>query len=262
MTAELRPHRTRRVIVFVVAVVLQISIAVALIVSQHGDARIFAYGASQFNLPSETPAPSVTEPSNRSAGAASTTKSAVSSGPGIDAPGISVEFTARPDGTLDVSERAILRHAMASLTLVPPAAGQAGASFRNSRAIVRDLAVAADGQSLSEAPRTIIQRRVVSLRHPGNAVELHYRLTGTTVVSTPSEARRALAFIRPLSAAIDGSLPVQIHARGTGILNFACPQLSMSESACARGSTPLLFVDRGLSASRSTVIIQLDLPRP
>ncbi len=262
MTVELRPHRTRRVLVFVVAVVLQMTMAVALIVSQHSDALVFTDATAQIGLPSVTPTPSVAEPSSGPNGGVAPTRSSVANGPGIDAPGISIEFTARSDGSLDVSERVMLRHPSALLTLVPPSSGEAGAAFKNSRPVVRDLEVATDGQSLREAPRAISRRWVVNLRDQGTSVDLRYRLTGTTVESRPSKARRALAFIRPLSAGIDGSLPVQIHARGIGVLNFACPQLSMPESACARGSSPLLFVDGGLSASRSTVIVQLDLPGP
>ena len=64
-------------------------------------------------------------------------------------------------------------------------------------------------------------------------MELHYRLTGTMVRSTPSRAGRALAALRPMSVRLPADLPVALVVTGRPAINLVCPNLPLADQACA-----------------------------
>lgn len=181
------------------------------------------------------------------------------SGPGIDEPGISLRFTPRPDGTLDVTERVMFRAITNSVVLTPPASDSGSEVFAHSRASLRGLQMDVGGRPVNGLPERIRAADTIPLPTTTTTLTLRYELDGTSVMSKPSAAGRALAYIRPITAGIDRSLPVQLHAAGTGTINLTCPQLSATEQACARGTAPNFAVASGLTAGTSTVMIQLEL---
>lgn len=184
--------------------------------------------------------------------------------PGITEPGIDLRFSARADGGFDVSERIILRAPRPRIRLTPPGHAAAGVAFANSRARVRSLQIqTADGQPLApERLGTFSGATTIPLGAATSALVLRYQLDGTSVRSVPSTAGRALAFIRPLTADVDPTLPVRVSADGPGTLNLSCPQLPVDRRACAQGTAPELRGGTAMTAAESVVVVQLNLPAP
>jgi len=183
---------------------------------------------------------------------------------GITEPGIDLRFSARADGGFDVSERIILRAPRPRIRLTPPGHAAAGVAFANSRARVRSLQIqTADGQPLApERLGTFSGATTIPLGAATSALVLRYQLDGTSVRSVPSTAGRALAFIRPLTADVDPTLPVRVSADGPGTLNLSCPQLPVDRRACAQGTAPELRGGTAMTAAESVVVVQLNLPAP
>lgn len=192
------------------------------------------------------------------------TPTAAPTGPGITEPGISLRFSPRTDGVFDVAERVILRSPATRIALTPPTTQSAGTSFTRSHPVVTGLQMQdSDGQPLTPTSLGSLTKSVtVPLATPTTQLSLRYELSGTSVRSIPSTTGRALAFLRPVTAGADESLPVQISSAGTGVLNISCPQLLQDERACAEGSAPALSVRAAMSAATSTVVVQLDVPAP
>lgn len=203
--------------------------------------------------PSPTPSPTPTPSPSPSASAGGLNV------PGIDEPGIYLRFSARADGTLDVTERAVFRAITDSVVLTPPTSEGASEIFTRTRASLRGLQVDVGGRPIGDLPERITTAYTVALPTKTTTLTMRYELDGTSVMSKPSTQGRALAYIRPATAGIDRSLPVQMQAAGKGTINLACPRLPIADRACARGSAPSLTVASGLTAATSTVEIQLQL---
>lgn len=184
------------------------------------------------------------------------------SGPGIDAVGIYLQFGARADGNLDVTERVVLAHPSNRIAVRPPSATAAGQAFSDSRPAILRLQVEAGGLPVANVPARLVHDRQFRLKQTTAAFTLRYQLSGTTVRSIPSTANRALAYIRPISAGIDAATPVQMLTTGTSTLNLTCPELSGALQGCARGTAPRLRVETGVTVADDTVVVQLDLPEP
>lgn len=178
-------------------------------------------------------------------------------GAGIDSPGIYLQVSARPDGTLDVSERIVLRATVSRLQLSAPTSTGAGSAFNGSRAVVTGLQIKSANEQLGgiatrvDHPITVpVQRQLRSV-----ALTLIYQLEGTSIRSASSASDRPLAFIRPLTAGMDSSLPVQVHMIGTGTSSVSCPQLPVAQRDCGQGKAPILDTGHLLTARTSTVLI-------
>jgi hypothetical protein len=186
------------------------------------------------------------------------------SGPGTTEPGISMRFSPRTDGGFDVAERVILRRPATRIVLTPPAGGSAGSSFTRSRPVVTGLQMQdKSGQPLAPTRLgSLTQSVTVPLATATTELVLRYELAGTSVRSIPSTAGRALGFLRPVTAGVDPTLPVQISSVGAGVLNISCPQLPPDQRACAAGSAPAMSVRSGMTAASSTVVIQFNVPEP
>jgi hypothetical protein len=183
-------------------------------------------------------------------------------GPGVTEPGIDLRLSPRVDGNLDVVEHLVLRTPASTLDFVTPDRRLAGDAFARAKPSASGLQADSGGQPIYDLPSgQVNDRATMRLGVTTRTVNLRYRLDGTSVVSIPSSAGRALAFIRPLTAGVDPSLPVQVHVGGAGVLNLTCPQLPPERLGCAEGSAPTLFVT-GLTAATSTVIVQINLPEP
>ncbi len=168
-----------------------------------------AHSTASSSSPSPRPNPSE----------ASATRRAAIPEPGITEPGIDLRFSARADGGFDVSERIILRAPRPRIRLTPPGHAAAGVAFANSRARVRSLQIqTADGQPLApERLGTFSGATTIPLGAATSALVLRYQLDGTSVRSVPSTAGRALAFIRPLTADVDPTLPVRSRPTGPAL---------------------------------------------
>lgn len=179
------------------------------------------------------------------------------------APGIRLVATPRSDGAFDVVETVTVRTPTDRLVLSPPFVARTEAAFTALRAFLPradSVVVRASGRSVPLRPATVVTRRVVLLATPANRIELRYRLTGSTIRSTPSKPGRALGLIAPLAAEVDGSLPTMLtigRAR-----NLFCPLLEPAQQRCAGVYRKGLTSQPGLTAVDATVVVQLDLPLP
>jgi hypothetical protein len=118
----------------------------------------------------------------------------------------------------------------------------------------------ADGHEVSMLRAEVAARRVVLLRSPAVQIELRYRLTGTIIRSVPSLPGRALGIAAPLTAHVDGSLPTTLtFARARNLL---CPLLAPARLLCATAQRTGMTAPLGLAAEDTTIVVQLDLPRP
>ncbi len=203
--------------------------------------------------PTAAPTPSATRrPSVR--------PSPVGTRPGIDAAGIDVQFEPRPDGSFDVTERLTLPARAASVLVTPPDRQTAGAGFAQVDPTVLGLQIDAAGLPIDDLPQQLVKAQRIYLPTKSATLTLRYQLTGVVVRSKPSTAGRALAFIRPVTADADPSLPVRVHSTGTGTLNIECRQLPLPDQACARGNSPTFETSAGLTGRTSTILVQLDVP--
>jgi len=156
----------------------------------------------------------------------------------------------------------VLRAPVAIVIVEPPVRTRAGEAFARSRPVVLDLRIESGAQEIADVPAQVTKRTLIALEPSRSSIlTLNYRLAGTTVMLVPSTTGRALAFIRPVTADADPSLPVRIHAIGSGTLNLACPQLALAQQARARGRAPDLRVATGAIGRTATVVIQLNVPR-
>ena len=183
-------------------------------------------------------------------------------GPGTTETGILLVATPASDGTFDVSELVLLPTGTSSLAIAPPDAARAGRTFRVVEPMVTALQISAAGQPVLVPKARIDAPLRVGLGGSVTRIEMRYQLGGVAVRSTPSQAGRALAALGPLTEASAGDLPVAIRVNGPAVLNIECPQLRLSERACAAGKAPTMRVNRMLPLSDAVVVVQLDLPRP
>jgi hypothetical protein len=242
--------------------VIGLSLAAVLVVVA---AAIAVFGFDESRSPSRaavqsTPTPTVVPPT-----AERGSSKGITSGPGVDQPGVLMEFSPRADGGFDVAEHVILRSRVSRVDFVPPSHAAAGAAFADTHPQIVDLQIQGDdaqplGRNIPARPMT--RATSVPLGGATSTLVLRYQLAGTSVRSIPSRAGRALAYVRPITAGFDSTLPVQVAAGGSGTLNLTCPALPADALACAAGTAPDLHTRSALRDSASTVVVQLDLPEP
>jgi hypothetical protein len=236
-------------------------IPVAVVVATHAPQSTTSTRPQSTPTPPTTGRPTTSRPA-RAATAPSASATPSASGPGITTPGIDVSFSPRADGDFEVLERIVTRSPVDRIVLRTPSRAAAGVAFADAEPSVTALQVDSAGQPVRTLADGHLRNRVtVPLDAPARTLTLRYRLGGTSVVPVPSVAGRALAFIRPITAAIDDTLDVALHAAGAGALNLTCPQLPPAEQGCAVGSAPRLSA-AGMRAATSTVVVQFDLPEP
>ena len=182
------------------------------------------------------------------------------SGRGETKPGIQLIAVPHRDGSFDITENVLLPAATDILTLQPPSAGDHLPGMMSRTAPrVTNLKVVADDQAVPIENTALTAAADVPLTVSATKVRLTYRLTGSTVLASPStQSTRAGAAIRPLVAGAEGSLPTDV-AVTSGLLNAVCPLLT--ETRCAVGDPPTLKIQAGIPASKALVVLQLDLPR-
>jgi len=123
---------------------------------------------------------------------------------------------------------------------------------------VTNLKVVADNQSVPLGNTTLTGSDYIPLTVAATRIQLTYRLSGSTVLASPSEPTRAGAAIRPLTAGAENTLPTDLTVT-SGLLNAVCPLLT--ETRCAVGDPPHLAIRSGIPADKALVVLQLDLPR-
>ena len=179
--------------------------------------------------------------------------------PGPTRPGIELTVVPLPDGSFDMTENLRLPAATDVLQLQLPVSGaQLPGMMSPTTPRVTNLQVFADGQSVPLENTTVPGAADIPLTVAASKIQLTYRLSGSTVLATPSRPNRAGAAIRPLTASAEGTLPTDITVT-SGLLNAVCPLLT--EPRCAAGDPPHLTIRSGIPAARALVVLQLDLPR-
>jgi hypothetical protein len=174
-------------------------------------------------------------------------------------PGIQLTVVPRRDGSFDITESLMLPQATNLLQLQVPSSGdQLPGMMAPTTPRATNLKVLADSQSVPLEDTTVPGADNVPLTVPATRIQLTYRLSGSSVRSSPSQTNRAGAAIRPLTASSDGTLPTDITVT-SGLLNAVCPLLS--EPRCAVGDPPQLAIRPGIPAASALVVLQLDLPR-
>lgn len=174
-------------------------------------------------------------------------------------PGVDLTVVPHRDGSFDITENVLLPRATDLLQLQLPASGeQLPGMMSPTTPRVTNLKVVADGQSVPLEATTLPGAELIPLTVAAAELQLTYRLSGSSVIASPSKRNRAGAAVRPLTANADGSLPTDITVT-TGLLNAICPLLS--ETRCAVGDPPRLGIRQGIPAARALVVLQLDLPR-
>lgn len=180
------------------------------------------------------------------------------SGPWLTEPGSLLVAVPERDGSFTVVERVLLPEPATALDLLPPDLSGAGTAFEDTTPEASDLQVSAGGQPVPT--ETVVDGPVpLTWDVPTDRVELRYRLTGATVVSTPSVPGRALGAVAPLAGPA-ASEPVVLVVTGPTVLNLSCPLLT--DPACSAAGDGYLTLERPLPPEQSLVLVQLDLPMP
>jgi len=180
-------------------------------------------------------------------------------GTGQTVAGIKLTAVPRPDGSFDVTENLMLPEATDILPLQVPATGEhlSGMMARTTPRVT-NLKVVADNQSVPLGNTTLTGSDYIPLTVAATRIQLTYRLSGSTVLASPSEPTRAGAAIRPLTAGAENTLPTDLTVT-SGLLNAVCPLLT--ETRCTVGDPPHLSIRPGIPADKALVVLQLDLPR-
>jgi hypothetical protein len=171
-----------------------------------------------------------------------------------------MDLRLRTDGTFDVVESLMFRSPQNWLVLAPPSARAGGAALAAARPRAEQLRVTTGGRPLDIGLTAIDRDLAVTLPETVNRVELHYRLTGATVRSTPSTSRRALSLIAPLSSATDDSLRTNVRVHGAAVLNLTCPLLPADLQLCAPTTGEKAGTVENIAAADAVVVAQVDLP--
>ncbi|SDE63178.1 hypothetical protein [Auraticoccus monumenti] len=180
------------------------------------------------------------------------------SGPWLTEPGSLLVAVPERDGSFTVVERVLLPEPATGLELAPPDLAGAGSSFEGTTPEASDLQVSAGGQPV-RAVSTVDGPVPLTWDVPTDRVELRYRLTGATVMSTPSVPGRALGAVAPL-AGPEASEPVVLVVTGPSVLNLSCPLLP--DPTCSATGDGFLTLSEPLPPEQSLVLVQLDLPTP
>ncbi|WBQ04814.1 hypothetical protein [Kribbella sp. CA-293567] len=191
-------------------------------------------------------------------GAAPVQPAPTAEGPGLTAPGIHLAAVPRGDGSFDITEDVVLRSEVTLVRLeLPPSAERLVGMMRKTRPVATSLKVTADDEQALETTQ-LAAARELTLPVAATRFRLVYRLSGSSVRSLPSEAGRASAAIRPLTAGVDGTLPTNFRISGGGLLNASCPE--RTETRCAVGEPPGLGIQQGIPADQALAVLQLNLP--
>jgi hypothetical protein len=166
----------------------------------------------------------------------------------------------RTDGTFDVTESLMFRTPQNWLVLAPPSARTGGEALVSARPRAEQFRVTSAGRPLAVGMDAVDRDMAVTLPETVGRVELHYRLTGATVRSTPSTNRRALSLIAPLSSATDDSLRTSVTVHGAEVLNLTCPLLPADRRLCAPSSGEQPGTVENIAAADAVVVAQVDLP--
>jgi hypothetical protein len=177
---------------------------------------------------------------------------------------VGVHLSAAPgaDGSFKVAESVIFDKPVTTLQLRVPPISEGGSTFDSMQPRAVAVQISAGGQPEVVPGGQVTGDVSLPLAAPASKVLLRYRLTGVAARTPGSTAGRALAALGPIVAGVPGNMPVAINIRGRTVLNLRCPHLRLGDQACSSGSNGDLSVSRLLPWQRSTVVIQLDLPRP
>ncbi len=175
-------------------------------------------------------------------------------------PSIRMDVRLRTDGTFDVVEALMFRTPQNWLVLAPPTSRAGGEALSAARPRAEQFWVTTSGRPLDIGMNTVDRDMAVTLPETVGRVELHYRLTGATVRSTPSTSRRALSLIAPLSSATDDSLRTTVTVHGADVLNLTCPLLPADMQLCAPQNGPAAGIVDNIAAADAVVVAQVDLP--
>ena len=155
--------------------------------------------------------------------------------PGRTGPGVHVQVTPRDDGSLNVLEQIRFPGASTGLQIALPEVKGAVAGALPQGTRITELEVLADGNRLPEQAGSLSTGGRVLLPNAPLVVELRYRLSGATTVSSPSAPGRALALLPPIAADDRlSSLPVVVEVDGPGVRNLVCPGLATYDQLCGR----------------------------
>ncbi len=154
-------------------------------------------------------------------------------GPGITTPGTAMTVRVLANGDLSVVEQAVLgprglraiQLALPSLTAIGGPVGQLHPQVSGLRAAVNDqgatISQAGAGWNVASAQRA-------------RTVRLSYRLSGTTIRSTPSESGRAISVLVPLLAQTlrAQGLPLTVRSYATKVNAVSCPGAPPAQILC------------------------------
>ena len=189
--------------------------------------------------------------------------SVATTGPGLTEPGVHV--VAQPDatGALEVVERVRTAAPVRTLSLALPQSSAPG--IVGVTPSVSGFQADAGGQVVTDrlaAPLTAAGDR---LELPGAATEItmRYRLSGSTERSQPAPAGRVLVLLPPLTQPDPGvgDPAVVVEVSGGTVRNLVCSDLPATDQLCGR-QQGRVWSTTSLPLSRSTVVVQLDLPNP
>lgn len=178
----------------------------------------------------------------------------------LSGPGIRMIAKARADGTFDVVESIVLREPQSWLVLSPPV--PAGVA-KTVKPVAEDVRLTSEGEVVSADTDVVDGSRDIYLSAPVTRVELRYRLTGVTIRSTASNARRALSLIAPLSAPTDDSLRATMTVTNALVRVVLCPELPETRRYCSPDTDPpgnVTGVVSNVAAGDAQAQYQLDLP--
>jgi hypothetical protein len=179
-------------------------------------------------------------------------------GPAIT-PTAHLEAVSRPDGSFDVVETVTFRKPQNWLLVAPPQPSAGGPTMATAKPRAVNLRLTSDGRPVGTATQEITQQLDLRFDETVQQIELHYRLTGATVRSTPAPAGRALALLAPLSRASDETLRTTLTIRGAAVRNLYCPLLPPNQRLCAASEGPQRGVVSSVAAGQAQVVVQLDL---
>ena len=179
--------------------------------------------------------------------------------PGRGAPGIHVQVSPGPDGTLDVIEQVRFLGASTGLQIALPAVIGVVGNVQPKGATIAGLEVFADGHLLPQQAGSLATGGRLLLPNAPLRVELRYRLVGAAVRSTPSHPGRALVLLPPITS--DDSLsklPEVVEISGPRVRNLVCPALPPTDQLCGR-RTSTGWRTVPLPSRATAVLAQLDL---
>lgn len=200
-------------------------------------------------------APTSAGPADASAPTASSADP-VDEEPPQQAPGVVVRAEVQPDGSVEVVETVRLAGSVTSIDLAPPDLARGGPTFADADPAYDGVQVVAEGQP-AVAVQDLAVGRLVPLAGPATALEVRYRVEGTSVRTIPSPDGRALGVIAPLTVA--SGLPVGFEVSGTPVRTLTCPLLAADGLLCGTDDGSGTLRTEAQPATTALVVVQLDL---